>query len=415
MFKLRRLRIEKYRNVAPETELLFDDTFNVLLGQNGTGKTTLLNLLSMVARGDFSPLKHEDFALSYELRDDAVPCEISVQIAHAAPDKRANWSSSVVLRLPSYDRTLQVHTSALGASLEDSSRPEQRRALPVLAPTEEGFVLSALIEMLAAMGKGDPPHAVGVAVLRAGQNANCTRFDESLGAFQAMTEAAAAFGLLRPPHRPEPMLLSPTFLPRSLAEGLRSRRSLSLGQEELRFASEDLSFLNDAVALMKFRSAELRLSRLKKEVRGQSERLLYGEFKFYFTDEDGSQISHDFLSYGQKRLLAFFYYLAANEQMVIADELVNGMHHEWIEACRDALGERQAFLTSQNPLLLDYLPFESAAEAQRTFILCSCAVEQGQKRLRWRNIAEADAADFFRAYQAGVQHVSAILRTKGLW
>jgi recombinational DNA repair ATPase RecF len=45
MVKLKRLKIGKYRNVKPGTELRFRDSLNVLLGRNGTGKTTLLNLM----------------------------------------------------------------------------------------------------------------------------------------------------------------------------------------------------------------------------------------------------------------------------------------------------------------------------------------------------------------------------------
>ena len=31
----------------------------------------------------------------------------------------------------------------------------------------------------------------------------------------------------------------------------------------------------------------------------------------------------------------------ARPTLVIADELVNGLHHQWIEACMQQLGERQ--------------------------------------------------------------------------
>ena len=67
MLKLRRLRVERFRSLARETELSFSDGINVLLGQNGTGKTTLLELISMVVRSDFSTLAKEEFAIEYEL------------------------------------------------------------------------------------------------------------------------------------------------------------------------------------------------------------------------------------------------------------------------------------------------------------------------------------------------------------
>lgn len=47
------------------------------------------------------------------------------------------------------------------------------------------------------------------------------------------------------------------------------------------------------------------------------------------------------------------------------------MHHAMIGQCIDLVGERQAFLATQNPLLIDSLGFSSLEEAQRTFVLCS--------------------------------------------
>ncbi|WP_438013724.1 AAA family ATPase [Sorangium sp. So ce315] len=121
------------------------------------------------------------------------------------------------------------------------------------------------------------------------------------------------------------------------------------------------------------------------------------------------------LSYGQKRLLAFLYYLDANPSFVIADELVNGLHHAWIEECMNAIGDRQAFLTSQNPLLLDYLSFESAEQVKESFILCRNQVDGDRERMIWRNMTDDEADMFYRAYQVGIEHVGEILRTRGLW
>ncbi|MGD0094558.1 MAG: AAA family ATPase, partial [Planctomycetota bacterium] len=50
MVKLKRLKIHKFQNFVPGVELRFDDKLNVLLGKNGTGKTTLLNLISQCLR-----------------------------------------------------------------------------------------------------------------------------------------------------------------------------------------------------------------------------------------------------------------------------------------------------------------------------------------------------------------------------
>lgn len=82
--KLTRLKIDKYRNVAPGTELRFNDGFNVLLGKNGTGKTTLLRLIAAIVRSDFSALKDDEFAISYDLSFAEV--EVSVGVKNVAKE-----------------------------------------------------------------------------------------------------------------------------------------------------------------------------------------------------------------------------------------------------------------------------------------------------------------------------------------
>lgn len=138
-------------------------------------------------------------------------------------------------------------------------------------------------------------------------------------------------------------------------------------------------------------------------------------FVFRFWWEDGTHITHERLSYGQKRLLTFFYYLACNPHIVIADELVNGLHHRWITAAIEAIGQRQAFLTSQNPLLLDYIPITSADEVRRSFVLCRGEPCAGRPGWIWENMSEEDATELFSAYEVGIEHVSEIFQSRGLW
>jgi len=59
MVRLTRLRIDRFRNVKPGTDLRFGPTFNVLLGKNATGKSTLLDLIAAVTNDDLSPYAKE--------------------------------------------------------------------------------------------------------------------------------------------------------------------------------------------------------------------------------------------------------------------------------------------------------------------------------------------------------------------
>jgi len=179
---------------------------------------------------------------------------------------------------------------------------------------------------------------------------------------------------------------------------------------------DEMGFLGRVIKLLGVQSAKIRLRRIARRMeREESESIDFGNIWFDLTRRDRSVINHTVLSYGQKRLLSFYYYLACYPTCVVADELVNGMHHEWIEACLEDLGERQSFLTSQNPLLLDYLEFESAEEVLSSFVLCRSEVQGDREILHWENMTPEDADGFFSAYQVGIQHVSEILRTRGLW
>jgi hypothetical protein len=141
----------------------------------------------------------------------------------------------------------------------------------------------------------------------------------------------------------------------------------------------------------------------------------FGRAEFLFSRARGVVFNHNALSYGQKRLLAFLYYLDANPKFVVADELVNGMHHDWIRASVDEIGERQAFLTSQNPLLLDYLPLESVEQIHKSFVQCRTEVVDGEPQIVWSNLATEDAAELFADYKVGIQPVGEILRARDLW
>ena len=182
----------------------------------------------------------------------------------------------------------------------------------------------------------------------------------------------------------------------------------------LTIPADSLPFLQKVLTLFGVKTARLEM-RLESKTGGAMEVLKFSDFRFMFEEHNGSVIRHEDLSYGQKRLLAFYYYLAASPMTVIADELVDGLHHLWIDAAIEAIGDRQAFLASQNPLLLDHLEFDSAEQVASTFITCRAERIGDDKRMSWSNLSTYDAERFFRAYQVDVKHVSEILLSKGLW
>jgi hypothetical protein len=244
------------------------------------------------------------------------------------------------------------------------------------------------------------------------------RFDESLETFDSITAGDA--GKTPKPGRAPPIGLEmqdnrppgrSSFVPFEYRPA-----SPELGQSSTKVALPLGSSLAKLPQLAGVKDMSMSLS--VEGCRGQDPDGLwwtFGRAEFLFSRAGGVVFNHDALSYGQKRLLAFLYYLDANPAFVVADELVNGMHHDWIRACLDEIGSRQAFLTSQNPLLLDYLPLESVEQIQKTFIQCRTEIAGDEPQIVWSNLAADDAAELFADYKVGIQPLGEILRARGLW
>jgi AAA domain, putative AbiEii toxin, Type IV TA system len=265
------------------------------------------------------------------------------------------------------------------------------------------------------------------------------RFDESLDVFDSITADARTFRPGRPPgisfdarfDAPQSMSsYRSTFVPTAYGpdppEPGQSTTAVRFGGGRNIFmdmtdSDRSVDRLLRPPSLPKFPElASIKTMDMSFTVAGSSQEAdglwwSFGHADFLFSAAGGGVFNHTLLSYGQKRLLAFLYYLDANPRFVIADELVNGMHHDWIRACLDEIDDRQAFLTSQNPLLLDYLPLESVEQVQQTFIQCRADVVDDTTQIVWSNLTGDDAEELFTDYQVGIQHLGELLRARGLW
>ncbi len=415
MVKLKRLKINQYRNVRPGTELRFDDGVNLVLGQNGSGKTTLLALLSAVCRSTFTELSDEAFDLEFELS-----CEEHSVVAQVRHQRRPPETSGGGQLPGLWNDDYRVSITNRGSRrtvefVSDAPSGSQRRGRTPLM-MEWSFIAAVLAdsdtELTSLRGE------LFVA-------ARAFRFDESLECFAAATGRES---MLRSPATPPPALAAsiekrdssggvsetdgdyvPADLSNALAKSFKSQgRGPELDGAERPLADQICNVLGaTSVAIVpNVRARQFTTHQRSYRVEG---------FTFDVTRKDGSMIHHDRLSYGQKRLLAFFYYLAQNPSIVIADELVNGLHHRWIAACMEAIGSRQAFLTSQNPLLFEHITFDSIDQVQTRFITCAATVIDGAEHLSWQNMPREDAIRFFRGYKAQIESVGDILINRGLW
>lgn len=425
MVRLTRLRIDRFRNVKPGTDLRFGPTFNVLLGKNATGKSTLLDLIAAVTNDDLSAYAKEDagFDLTWwlengegnvEVRAVRTPVPAVALLDEAREGNEFDEVWTVVVRAVETE-VGRLEVTGTRGTWKPTGQPHESFEVPVgltVGGARYRGIMAILVKYmwldnrLVSLPQSPRVEAVQVA-RRLLTHGHAGRFDEATRTFDAISRSGLV--LSRDSNRtyqsPDPRLPADLFL------------RVPSSRELLVFQFSDLRSLAEIPALIGFRSAELRPRLLRQSQTGVMETTEYQGFDFLFRRADGSTISHDLLSFGQKRLFSFLWYFAVRrEHPIVADELLNGLHHEWIEACFDRLRDRQSFLATQHPFLLDHIPIESAESVRTTFV--RCAVERdagGSECLAWRNFDEEEAERFFIAYQTGIQQVSEVLRTEGLW
>jgi hypothetical protein len=426
--KLTRLVVHHYRNVTPGTELVFSPSLNLVLGENGTGRTTLLDLLSTVVGSDFSGHIHEAFSLEYDLALPGMKLHVRArnEPASAAPEPEAparKGSELLPLRVP------VAEGPGLRARIEVDLRLTSPSAHVVMRADNDGIDCEVdgesvwsramhwslldrsvwtLLFMTAQYIGQDMKERLKDLLRRTFLLAP-QRFDEALGMFERIGHIRYAMEARDGEVFPLGLMALPTWMPGWLREQVE--REAPPDVLELRHDALERGFLARFVALAGFAAGTFRVEVLEKRSFENGGRVGFGGFGFHFTRRDGRGLSHAELGFGQKRLLSFLYYLDVNEDFAIADELANGLHPRQVEACMRELGARQVFLTSQNPLPFEHPLFSSAEELRASLLLCGAEPE----RITWANPSREAAEKLFDAYRLGARPLAVLLREQGLW
>jgi hypothetical protein len=445
VLRLRKLTIHKYPHVAPGT-LEFGPGMNVILGKNGTGKTTLLKLLSRVARSDFSKVADAgDFHLEYEVEYGDVTLAMEVE-SKAAEDQ----GLAVLQRDPAFDgisgiepnwrysgRVLDIdraefvrfdNASSTSATTTPGFSSRGERSLPKLF--DDGLLLMTwwYFSQEPANETADNVRALSVArdrlfaLFMMSVSAYVGRFDEALGVFDAIGGNSLVPGMEGPPATTlvrevrkggEIQPVHATFVPDDLLLAVRSTAVTT----SLEVSSRDFPMLARFLEVAELKDGRVHAEGEQQVTENVTRQTFSGLKLRIDLDDWNKNLDSKRLSFGQKRLFAFYWYLACCPQgPVIADELVNGFHHDWIVHCLKEIGERQALVASQNPLLMDFLSFDNAEEVRKSFVVCTLQdTATGPRRWNWRNLDVAEAEEFYRAYEVGIQDVSALLRIRGYW
>jgi hypothetical protein len=427
--KLTKLKIHRFRGVAPGTEIVFSPTLNLVLGRNGTGRTTLLDLISIVLGSDFSGLIQEEFSLEYELTFPGMEIHVAARNERRSAAGPGGASSDAAL--------LPLHSDEAAADLEPRIEATLRLDVPSSRLVLRADASGLFCEVDGQPGYARPMHwsvldrSVWTLLFMAAQYLGRevkerlkellrrtfllapSRFDEALGMFDQIGNIRYAMEMRDDEVFPLGLMALPTWMPGWLRE--RVERKPPADVIEFRHDELTPNFLARFIALAGFAAGRLRVEVLEKRTYENGGRLGFGQFGFRFTRRDGTELTQAQLGHGQKRLLSFLYYLDVNEDFVIADELANGLHPRWVEACLREVGARQSFLTSQNPLLFEHASFGSAAGVCSSLILCEAGLHGGREWLVWSNPASETAEALYAAHRMGTHPLGELLRAHGLW
>lgn len=428
--RLERLKIHKFRDVVPGTELRFSHGWNVVLGRNATGKTTLLHLISMALRGDFTALRGEEFDLEYELSNGEASLKVRLKserrVEHVPSafrrgtgDGREPQESAVLAirerRAAAASVTLRAIVAA-GADVEHfaTSNVGSGAARGTSTSTSDGPSDDQALDVSTWLDDAQPSSNAA----RACRATEACRFDEGIELFRNLRGLPSeALGL--PGVESSVVLyarLTIVTTPVEVAHAKWTSDSPNVSATTWHQTFRNCANLSKAAALLDGAELLCTYPVTNNEAVGAGRLMRLGPPTILLRRHDDSSISVDQLSFGQKRLFTFAWYLDANPDVVVADELVNGMHYEWIDDCARAMEGRQVFVTAQNPLLLDHVTISSPEDVTRSFVLCGATrTDATHREVRWTHPSTEQAAEFFRAYENGVLQVHEILRTEGLW
>ena len=441
MAHLHSLQIHRYRSTVPTGRLEFNRHHNVLLGLNGSGKSTFLDLLWRLPADDLRELVLEPLDIEYEIQSATSNARFHVRLSSptdtgtpprpALPTKLGQLAmeAGATADVTYVDGDFRHRMTWDGEWL----RQEQGESKILQSGPFDGTLLSSCLA-----GAGERLEADSGLARRAfnffleifgTRMGEIRRFAEDASPFYRIVESRVGEGFslrfdlrqeedgtVKPAQTlPYGSLCPPTIYQAVIERAVGAPQPPDSCYVDLVKAGV-LSM--EALEALGFAEAHARITLTAVRPKSGSKRAEYDKCDFVLRRSNGDVVSSVGLSFGQRRFLAL-HFLAAVDLTgpLFIDEMANGLHYRLLDETLVRLDGRQTFMTSQNPLLLDTLLVDTPEDLQRMFLVTGqdSLLSDESTMFHIRQLDHAEAVSIFEAKQAGFRTLSSILRSLALW
>lgn len=413
-------RYEQFRN-CPRIELSPDD--NLILGINGSGKTSLLRLLAAVLRWNYDALLGQPFDVEFEQvleQDDATATSIKGKVQYqpalrGTEQPLPDWRGALS-KYDGFEAYFDISSSERAYVIEvRNSRFHVKQDGEVLIGDEP--VESLLADLLSNIRD--------FALLPLW---NCTRHtflirETDIDFIELTTHIPYDFLIDRRPGRPVPPALNLGFskpeyqqwrsLVRMLIAGIRDERGKEKYLPPITYGRDTATELNAMLMALDAESISFRL-KIEQTQSFSDEVTFEGQgVEIGVRFSSGTEVIDSRLTFGQKRLITIALgALLCGGSPLLVDELDNGLHPGLVEKVLGLIRGRQTFIASHNKLVVDLLDYESPEDMRCTIHVCRRNQDGTQSLVA---LSDEQVREVFEKIEVGIMNPSDVLLQEGLW